>query len=274
MASGRGVLDVAGGQSGLAWELINYDRVPATVVDPRPSVRARRFERRYAHRRRQEEDGEAVEAEAPRHWPVYWRDEVWRPVRHGEPSADALAALTAALSEKPPHANSARRTRKGYFEETRQSDDGDEASADITAISPPPPPPAEEAWATLRDCSMVVGMHPDSATESIVDFALQHGKPFAVVPCCVCAVDFPNRKMQPLRQRPPALQQRGPPTTKADAEYLAFVDHLVAKAPERIGVTMLGFEGRNLCIYSLPPATSMPPEDGDTCCEACEIALN
>ena len=131
MCSGAGVLDVAGGQSGLAWELINYDRVPATVVDPRPSVRARRFERRYAHRRR---DDERAEAEPPRHWPVYWRDDVWRPALSGEPSADALAALTAALNAKPPQANSARRTRKGYFDEG----DGDEATTDATATPPPP----------------------------------------------------------------------------------------------------------------------------------------
>ena len=31
----------------------------------------------------------------------------------------------------------------------------------------------------------VVGLHPDEATEAIVDCALAHGKPFAVVPCCV-----------------------------------------------------------------------------------------
>lgn len=33
----------------------------------------------------------------------------------------------------------------------------------------------------------VVGMHPDQATDAIVDFALACSKPFAVVPCCVFA---------------------------------------------------------------------------------------
>lgn len=37
----------------------------------------------------------------------------------------------------------------------------------------------------LQSCSLVLGLHPDQATDSIVDFALQFGKPFAVVPCCV-----------------------------------------------------------------------------------------
>jgi hypothetical protein len=37
----------------------------------------------------------------------------------------------------------------------------------------------------LEDCSIVVGLHPDQATEPIVDFALENNKSFAVVPCCV-----------------------------------------------------------------------------------------
>ena len=37
----------------------------------------------------------------------------------------------------------------------------------------------------VRNCSIVVGMHPDQAAEHIVDFALAMGKPFAVIPCCV-----------------------------------------------------------------------------------------
>ena len=38
-------------------------------------------------------------------------------------------------------------------------------------------------WHAFADCSVVVGMHPDQATEAIVDFAAKFGKPFAVVPC-------------------------------------------------------------------------------------------
>ena len=37
----------------------------------------------------------------------------------------------------------------------------------------------------LAQCSVVIGMHPDQATEPLVDFAIAHRKPFAVVPCCV-----------------------------------------------------------------------------------------
>lgn len=37
----------------------------------------------------------------------------------------------------------------------------------------------------LRASSLVIGMHPDQATDAVVDFAVEHRKSFAVVPCCV-----------------------------------------------------------------------------------------
>jgi hypothetical protein len=37
----------------------------------------------------------------------------------------------------------------------------------------------------FADCSVVLGLHPDQATEPIVRACLQARKPFAVVPCCV-----------------------------------------------------------------------------------------
>jgi hypothetical protein len=42
-------------------------------------------------------------------------------------------------------------------------------------------------------CSVVIGMHPDQATGSIVEFAMENDKPFAVIPCCVFPRLFPYR---------------------------------------------------------------------------------
>ena len=44
------------------------------------------------------------------------------------------------------------------------------------------------------NCSVFVGMHPDEATEAIVDVALMLRKPFAIVPCCVMSRVFPDRR--------------------------------------------------------------------------------
>ena len=43
-------------------------------------------------------------------------------------------------------------------------------------------------WASSKlksGCALVIGMHPDEATEPMVDLCLKFGRSFAVVPCCV-----------------------------------------------------------------------------------------
>ena len=45
-------------------------------------------------------------------------------------------------------------------------------------------------------CELLIGMHPDQATESIVDMALKYQKPFAIVPCCVFAQENPHRRLK------------------------------------------------------------------------------
>ncbi|KAI9905483.1 hypothetical protein PsorP6_014401 [Peronosclerospora sorghi] len=44
----------------------------------------------------------------------------------------------------------------------------------------------------FANCSVLVGMHPDEATEAIVDASLTLRKPFAIVPCCVMSRFFPD----------------------------------------------------------------------------------
>ena len=51
-----------------------------------------------------------------------------------------------------------------------------------------------EGRALLRDCSMLVGLHSDEATEALVAAAGRFGKPFAVVPCCVFPTVFSTRR--------------------------------------------------------------------------------
>ena len=47
----------------------------------------------------------------------------------------------------------------------------------------------------LQGADAIVGMHPDQATEHIVDAALLHGLPTAVVPCCVFPQLAPHRRL-------------------------------------------------------------------------------
>ena len=271
LSSGGGMLDVAGGQGGLAIELLNLHAIPVTVVDPRPGLEDghgrvfRRFERHWAHKMRNDDgdDGDDGEAEVgprrPNHWVTFWRDALWRPLAsdlelarwdhlQAAPSAAAIAAIGQALRERPRPKPSSRRTRKtaaaasNNFDAQRAAVPEEEEVAvrggenvvahDEHGVSRL----AVAAWEMLRDCSAVVGMHPDGATESIVDFALATGKPFAVVPCCVFPQSFQGRS--------------DPETGGSVTTHSQFVRYLRAKDPARIGMATLPFSGKNVVLYS------------------------
>ena len=85
----------------------------------------------------------------------------------------------------------------------------------------------------LRRCSLLIGMHPDQATEPIVDFALAHGKGFAVVPCCVFPKLFPTRQLRDGR---------------GVAKYDAFLRFLAEKH-HGIRVGCFPFDGKNKVLY-------------------------
>ena len=85
---------------------------------------------------------------------------------------------------------------------------------------------------------MLVGLHPDECTEAILDMALKHDKPFAIVPCCV----FPSLFMRELYNG------------KRVQSYDDFLLYLKEKDP-RIQQAALDMPGRNQVIF-LPPALS------------------
>ncbi|GMF64893.1 unnamed protein product [Phytophthora lilii] len=85
----------------------------------------------------------------------------------------------------------------------------------------------------FADCSLLVGMHPDEATEAIVDAALALGKPFAIIPCCVMSRVFPDRQCR-----------NGTPVDT----YETFVRYLLEKHPS-VQSAFLPFAGRNQVLY-------------------------
>ena len=87
----------------------------------------------------------------------------------------------------------------------------------------------------LRKCSCVVGMHPDQATEPIVDFAIAMNKPFAVIPCCV----FPKQSVFRTNQQN---------DQDLVVTYEDFVSYLQSKHPD-LRRHCLEFKGRNVVIY-------------------------
>lgn len=92
---------------------------------------------------------------------------------------------------------------------------------------------AEATKRLWEECSVVVALHPDEATSPVVMEAIQRGKPFAVVPCCVYRTQFPHR-----------LTSAG----KQVVSYDDLCDHLQDLAPD-IQRGQLDIPGRNTALY-------------------------
>lgn len=95
----------------------------------------------------------------------------------------------------------------------------------------------ERLMAAINDCTLMIGLHADSATESIVDAALAAKKPFVVVPCCV----FPNF----FHQRT-VLEDDG--ARRPVRTYDQFCEYLLQK-DRRLRKSLLPFQGRNVAIW-------------------------
>jgi hypothetical protein len=91
---------------------------------------------------------------------------------------------------------------------------------------------------------LIIGLHPDQATEPIVDAALRTGMPFAVVPCCVFASECPR-----------TLRTEGGRDMPVVA-YGAFVEYLQQKATVAgrfCNLAFLPVRGKNRVLYAHAP---------------------
>ena len=80
----------------------------------------------------------------------------------------------------------------------------------------------------------MVAMHPDEATEAAVDWSVEHGRPFFVVPCCVFARLFPHRK----------FKETGLPV-QTQSEFVEYL----GRKHQHAQMETLDFDGANKCVY-------------------------
>ncbi|KAK3832646.1 MAG: hypothetical protein JOS17DRAFT_683613 [Linnemannia elongata] len=91
----------------------------------------------------------------------------------------------------------------------------------------------------VSTASIMIGLHPDQATEPIVRAALKAGKPFAIIPCCVFGRDNPHRRL------PKNLETEDIASMTSYADFVTWLETL---HPD-IKTTWLNFEGMNRVIY-------------------------
>ncbi|KAJ0405562.1 hypothetical protein P43SY_009611 [Pythium insidiosum] len=86
----------------------------------------------------------------------------------------------------------------------------------------------------IQQASVLIGMHPDEATDAIIDVALRFNKPFALVPCCVFGHVFTER--------------RRPDGVSKVVSFDDLVEYLEHKH-STIQRDFLRFDGKNLVLY-------------------------
>ncbi|KAI9225637.1 MAG: hypothetical protein DHS80DRAFT_25979 [Piptocephalis tieghemiana] len=96
--------------------------------------------------------------------------------------------------------------------------------------------------------TLLVGLHPDQATEAIVDIGLRLGLPWAIVPCCVFPSLFPGRRSPVDGEEVTTTEQ--------------FIEYLMAK-DAGIQHAYLPFEGRNRVLYWMPPVSLAGDGEGE-----------
>eukprot|EP00667_Euglena_gracilis_P013025 EG_transcript_13408 len=250
LAGGSGVADVAGGKGVLAFELLNLHNILAFTVDPRPQDLAKPSRwlcdgfyhksnplfRRFVTRSLQQ-----CQSSGPLR-PPHVRLCVSPDVVHcvacpgtdgGPPDLLPLTrGLEAALHASPAALSHADEDAAEMPHSVDSDSDGEriefEQMGDGTNSC--------DVYHLLSNASIFVGLHPDHATEAIVDLAIGLGRPFAVVPCCVCARSFPDRRL---------------PDGGEVLRYDDFIKYLLAKDPGRVRTAQLDFEGRNTVVYRL-----------------------
>lgn len=91
-----------------------------------------------------------------------------------------------------------------------------------------------------QEFDLLVGLHPDAATDLIIFTAAKYHKPFVIVPCCVKKNKIPYR--------------RGP-KIKGKTNFDYWNEHLIRTSQNfgfRTEINFLPIEGRNLVISGSP----------------------
>jgi hypothetical protein len=253
LRSGSGILDIAGGKGVISFELVNLNQCKSTIIDPRNSIDYSKLEHKlltglyhrttplqmFIHCPIPQSAGQIIE---PEHLKLFWTPALWESLGLGSFLCDTnnyeeeykiFREIFVGPDFDPnlfleEQFNVARKycwTSGGLKVESSEDSDSVNVSWSLGRVKE-----------LLENCSCIIGMHPDQATEAIVDFALALDKPFALLPCCVFSELFPNRRA---------------PDGSFVKNYSDFVDHLCSKSP-LIRVEQLSFEGKNTVIFYNP----------------------
>jgi hypothetical protein len=213
--AGSGVYDVAGG-SGHVSMALGLLGVSSTVVDPRE--KAGKLPKR---------DRKMFQKSLKRKLPTELNESIDDSVTGTSHESTSDTTFSSALYCQPVAVQF--ETLRAWFGMPPDGVDTSYRHPDQTTIS-------VLSDDRIRSCSAIVALHPDEATDAIVDTAVRFRIPFVIVPCCVFNRLFQHRRMP---NRPDI-----PVSTHQDLlEYLQHKDASIQRAT-------LPFEGSNTILWS------------------------
>lgn len=250
----HGILDIAGGKGVLSFEFLNLNGIKSTVCDPRQDLNLKRCLRAmrggYLHRNKLIVDKyvdctlkECLKRNdieiKPKHLRLFFDEKLieFMDKDYNEQDLDNLINYQFKQFMK------FNKDETMNIKLLNDDDDENEENKELNEIEI-----NKLIKRNIRNdcikmidlminCSVIIGMHPDYATEFIIDFALKYNKPFAVLPCCVFPKSFPHRKLK---------------NGKMVRQYDDFCDYLTEKDDRIKQFTLTLMGGKNKLIYWIP----------------------
>ena len=286
------ILDVAGGKGDLSWLLKNVDGLESIVVDPwKPDPntisRNERMVKSIEYLRQHPEEAQKrSEPFLPTYQPLAallprLLDE--RNKRFGNNQDDPCRPedfLTPKIFHIPLDKTLVQRIHNRILQnskkpkqsdENNNSDGGSTNSANRSRTDQEEMHEEEEIIDLLTSgrIKLIVGFHPDQATEPCIDLARVLGIPYCVVPCCVFPSEFPDRRVRQAATPKDTEDTRDEETMVPVRTYQQFLDYLQAKArapmseitlddeqPRQMQTAYLDFPftetAKNIVLYTLP----------------------
>jgi len=242
------VLDVAGGKGDLSWLLVNTTNaeIDSIVVDPR-FTKHRHLCKSVAYLRDHPEEAilRAIPNQAshqplaellddipstirrPRHLRLLFDHYLVSAIQNFKTTNNRAAWSRFWLEAL---ARARRAQTLGYAEKRAEEEESNYVILD-----------ADEALETILSARLIVGFHPDQATDSCIDLALLLQIPYCVVPCCVFPSEFMHRRVFGDDER-------------LVRTYSELLEYLKAKDPQHVKIAELKFHGdpakaRKIVIY-------------------------
>jgi hypothetical protein len=94
----------------------------------------------------------------------------------------------------------------------------------------------------LARVSLIIGFHPDEATEPIVEYALRARLPVAVVPCCVFGRLFPDRRLADGAE------------VESHDHFVTYLREISAAAGRPLALSFLEYNGANRVLWNFTRA--------------------